>query len=638
MNPYHLILIIYPLALLVMIFYGAKVTRGGEIASEYLNIEQTKMIQAAACIAIIIHHITQQITGFGAYDKGPVTIFNYVGYLFTALFFFVSGYGLYISFLNKNDYLKTFVKKRFPRVLIPFFCINALGVLLCAMCYGIRYTLSGALSDIFGLTLVNSNGWFIVEIVVLYVLFYSIFNLVKNKDLALFLMCVAVVLLIIYSSLQGHDTQGDKSHWFKGEWWYNSTVTFAFGLIYARFRQSIDEFINKHYRGMIVIFSILMAAVIFASKYVVLRYGYYHDHMYSIGRRDEVITLIVQSVSCIIWTLFVLMLNMKITLGNPVLKYLSGISVELFLIHGYFVNRIFKDLHMKDVFIYMIILISSIACTAVLSPLIRRLTDAAVKLLNKEKIYNDTLESEIARKKHEKNIKRIKIAIAAAVILAFVISVGMTFGRFVFAKAEYTNEIEAIANASAGDVVSWGHMEQDYNIPGEERINWIVIGREGDEVRLLCEKGMAGSYYHQKHMAVSWEECDLRALMNSQDTLKAFSKYEYAAMVPCDGDMISLLTVSEAEELFDNDKERKIGITAVAESQGTNTNRISKLHQWDMKGYGSSWWWLKGDKGETDITAPIVNVEGEVVTNEKYVNKPGGAIRPVIIVDTATAQ
>ena len=635
MNIYHILLLFYPIVLLIITFFGARVSRGKN-APDYLNIEQTKAIQAVACVAIILHHLTQHVTGFGASYKGPVTLLNYLGYLFTAIFFFVSGYGLYISFLEKPDYLKTFPARRFPSVLIPFWIINTLGVLLCALGYGIRYNLSDALSDIFGLTLVNSNGWFIVEIAVLYFLFYATFNLIKNKDVALSVMCVFVIALIIYSSLRGHDAQGDKSHWFKGEWWYNSTITFSFGMVYARFKKAIERFCEDRYRIMMTVFSILTVIVVFfVSAYVVLRFGYYHDHMYSLGRRDEIITLIVQSVSCLVFVMFVLLLNMRITIGNRVLKYLSGISVELFLIHGYFVNRIFSDLHMKDFWIFAIVLISSIACTAAISPLIKKITAGVIRLLCREKKYNDTLESEAARKKHERNVRLFKILAAAMILIVFSLTLTMTFARTIFARSEYEAEMNKLRNAAIGDEVRFGHIEEDWTIPGQERIKWIVIEREGDEVRLLSKEGIAGSYYHQKHEKVSWHNCDLRQMLNSDSSLSSFSKYEYERVIQKNGDMVSLLSPGEAEELFKTDEERKIDITKVAEAQGTNTNKITKMHQWDMKGYGSSWWWLKGESGVNEITAPIVNVEGEVVMSEKYVNKPGGAVRPVIWVDCA---
>ena len=109
-----------------------------------------------------------------------------------------------------------------------------------------------------------------------------------------------------------------------------------------------------------------------------------------------------------------------------------------------------------------------------------------------------------------------------------------------------------------------------------------------------------------------------------------FSSMEKEVVLPVDGDEISLLTVDEAMEIFGSDKERELDVTEVAILDGTNVNGMSKANNWDMKGYRSSWWWLKGNCENASIYAPIVTVDGIIETDKKVVNKPNGAIRPVI--------
>jgi len=137
--------------------------------------------------------------------------------------------------------------------------------------------------------------------------------------------------------------------------------------------------------------------------------------------------------------------------------------------------------------------------------------------------------------------------------------------------------------------------------------------------------------YHQKHTEVNWKESDLCALLN--DTLydELFSRQEQEIIVvhPVSGDRLSLLSVTEVEALFQDDKSRQLSITDVAKSKGTNINSASKANRWDMKGYRSSWWWLRSDEQKSKF-APIVTEDGNVLTDEKYVNKPNGAIRPVV--------
>ena len=125
-----LILLVYPALWLGAVFFRARIAKHDEGSSSFLLQDQTRMIQAFACIGVVLHHLTQQITSYGVFNKGPVTVLNDMGFLFTALFFFFSGYGLITSLQTKPDYLKTFLYRRLPSVLIPFWTVNVLGVIL----------------------------------------------------------------------------------------------------------------------------------------------------------------------------------------------------------------------------------------------------------------------------------------------------------------------------------------------------------------------------------------------------------------------------------------------------------------------------------------------------------------------------
>lgn len=628
-----MILTVFPVLYLIFTFFGARFAGKGEFSKDYISRDQSKLIQASACVGIVLHHLTQQITGYGVVNKGPITIFNHIGFLFTALFFFFSGYGLIVSYNTKPDYLRGFLGKRLPTVLIPFWVINLLGVVLCGAILGKHYTTGEVISDITGLTLVNSNGWFIIEIVILYLAFYVFFDLIKNKDVALTLLCMFTILIIIYSFFQGHDLPGDKSHWFKGEWWYNSTVTFIFGMLYARFKDKITGFSHRHYRLLLMLFSVMCVITVFLSVVAVQRYGYYHEHVSFKIKYDEAVTLLSQSVACIVTTMLVLLMNMKLTLGNRALKYISGISMELFLIHGYFVTKIFGGIRMRDTVRLTAVIVCSIVCTAILSPGIQWLVKHLIMLLAKKKVYHDTLEGRIAEENRRKRADIVRKAVMVLMILAVLGVLYFSFGRYFLAGKEYRDECAAIREADIGDKVLWGHYNTVNTFPGKERLSWIVIAKEDDKVCLISEKGIAGSSYNRTHREVSWEDSDIRVLLNSNIYTAMFSRYEIAAVIPMDGDIISLLTVRQAKELFADDEARELAITDAARVSGVNENYLSKDNNWDMKGYRSSWWWLRGESGVKSYTAPVVTVDGYISPDEKEVNRPNGAIRPVIWVD-----
>ena len=101
-------------------------------------------------------------------------------------------------------------------------------------------------------------------------------------------------------------------------------------------------------------------------------------------------------------------------------------------------------------------------------------------------------------------------------------------------------------------------------------------------------------------------------------------------MLETDGDLVTLLTVKQALEYFTTDDERTMCITEAARRRGVNVDRLSHEDVWFNRSYSYSWWWLRGAPGEKAITAPIIDLEGQVCPAVRLVNKPSGAIRPVI--------
>ncbi len=631
-----MILLIYPALLLAITFLGAESAGKRGLPPEFPDSIQAKMIRASACVGVIIHHVTQQITGYGVTYKGPVTVFNDMGILFTAVFFFFSGFGLVTSLSKKEGYLRSILTKRIPTVLIPFWCVNLLGVLLYVFVYRVRYSLPAALSDVSGLTLINGNGWFFVEIVVLYLAFYLAFRLIRNRDAALVLVCVFTVILIVYAFFNGHDDPGLRSsHWFRGEWWYNSTAAFIAGMLFARFRSGLTSVLDRHYRALLPCAALIFVLTFSAAIYAVRHYGYYHENVFRNRYFDAGITLAAQSAACLFFVFLVVLLNMRIKIGNPVLGFLSRISTELFLIHGFFVTRIFGSVRMSDPVRFLAVFVSSIACAAILSPGIKYL----VRVCTGRVSFPENAESSYKARKPKKpklvlRAERRRRAIRAAVILAGAAAAAFLayslYTRVFRDRQEYAEELRALREAGIGDTVFFGRYNTDYTRPGRERLTWIVVKREEGKICLLCEQGIAGGTYNNSHTAVSWEESDLHGRLNSPDFTDMFSGRERQAVAGGDGDIITLLTAKEAAEIFRTDKERELSITKAAEAERTNVNFLSKANGWDMKGYRSSWWWLRGDEGTRAVTAPIVTVDGSISIDSKEVNRPYGAIRPVI--------
>jgi hypothetical protein len=261
------------------------------------------------------------------------------------------------------------------------------------------------------------------------------------------------------------------------------------------------------------------------------------------------------------------------------------------------------------------------------------LVQQAKTLGNIRRPDGNTLEGKKWQEHRDKLKKYHKIE-AGILIAVILIAVGYTtIIKPMQLKYEYHRELEVLQQASEGDTVFFGRYNTSNRRPGKERLEWIVMHVEDNQVCLLSKQGIAGSEYHKHHKPTTWASSSLRERLNSAEFTSIFSTDEKDRMVTRDGDLITLLTPSEASVVFATNKQRELDITDAAKDAGTNVNEMSKANDWDMKGYRTSWWWLRGENTVPDIYGPLVTMDGEIETDTKVVNKPSGAIRPVIWVE-----
>ena len=91
---------------------------------DYLSNKSTKSLKGLLALLIIFHHISQKITTGENFSN-----FEYMGRYIVALFFFLSGYGLYFQYSNNATYMENFLKKRLVRIFIPFFVFIVIYVI-----------------------------------------------------------------------------------------------------------------------------------------------------------------------------------------------------------------------------------------------------------------------------------------------------------------------------------------------------------------------------------------------------------------------------------------------------------------------------------------------------------------------------
>ena len=609
------LLLVFPTLLLFVTFAGCTRAPKSHFSDAIWDKNQAHMLQASACLFVVLHHLTQEISGYGSINVGPITILSSMGILFTSLYFFFSGYGLISSYLTNTEYLKHFIGHRLPIILVPFFASNSIFVLVRLFYRGAPMNKADIIQCLLGYMLLNGNGWYIVEIFFLYLAFYFIFKFIKKTNIACILLSLFTLFLIHKGFVSGHDFTSLGNRWFMGEWWYNSTIVFIMGIWFARFKERVITFSKKHYRLLTITMSVLFIVSFSIEERVLKQYGYYIAPSAINHKNSIFITLTAQSILCLIFTYLVLLINMKIELHNKFLISLSSISIEIFLIHNLFLNNIFDFSGVNPIFMYSIVLICGISGAFI------------VHLFDKPVI---TLFQKLSLAKETIHLNKKRTIIYSSIVLVSGIIIFVIYSSLIQPVVDYKKEIQSLSKADIGDIVCFGRYETNTLIPGREKVEWLVLDKKDNTLMLISEKGLDDSVYFSEHKPISWDKSDLCTKLNLSMYKALFSHQERKSIIknPQSGDFLSLLSVDEANTLFADNSSRQLLLTSAAKQRGANINTPTKMNGWDYKDYHTSWWWLRSDT--SDIYAPIVSADGEIQTQKRYVNKPNGAIRPVV--------
>lgn len=223
------------------------------------------------------------------------------------------------------------------------------------------------------------------------------------------------------------------------------------------------------------------------------------------------------------------------------------------------------------------------------------------------------------------------VASIAGIILFIVIVTGL-IQRIQYRQAVKKYE-DSIKNASVGDVVVFGHYEQDNNKKnGKEEVEWIVLAKEDDRVLVISRYALDNRPYYyswvNSRKDVTWRTSTLRSWLNKSFLKNAFNlgeqKMILRSLVSADKnpsyntragsntrDKVFLLSVSEAKEYCSK---------SVMKCEPTEYCR--SRNSWDF----ISGWWLRSPGSEADRAA----YASESVIFDAYVDEERYAVRPAI--------
>lgn len=249
------------------------------------------------CIMIMISHILELY-------HWPNILYNIhsFAYIFVALFFMFSGYGLKYSYNHNQDYMKSFVSKRLLRVYIPYLLCNILVdiILRKVILLPEEFGLSDIVEMIFG---VNAR-WFIQVLLILYLIFWVSFKFFPKQGNKIVFIAIFIFIII------GACLKIDKQR-------YGSLIPFAFGIVMA---DRINDIRLKKINLVKVICAIILAGI-FEIFY------YFNKEAIWLG------TVLFRNCLCVAIVIGFLELSKIIKNGNVISGFFGKISYEFFLVH-----------------------------------------------------------------------------------------------------------------------------------------------------------------------------------------------------------------------------------------------------------------------------------------------------------------
>jgi membrane-bound acyltransferase YfiQ involved in biofilm formation len=360
MNPEILPLLTAPTWLLILgifglLLAGVKVAARGQFRQDALGLHQAKCIQGACAVMIIFHHSSQEFINNQTGTAGALGLFYNAGVLLVGVFFFFSGYGLVKSMLTKLDYLKGFLRRRLPSVLIPFWVCTAV-FLLAYSAAGVPQSMLDILLCFCGVYLANSHMWYIIELVLLYVLFWAVFRRMQSRRTALLTVTLVTAAFTLAGPCFGHGW-----HWFQGEWWYNTTMLFAIGMTVAMYEKEISAFLQKHFGVCIAVLTAAFLILYRFTSYALANWSYWS----TLPAAYACLALQLPMVVCFI--LWMVTLLQKVKFENCVLRFLGSIGLEIYLLHNLFLMGLHDPaiVWVGNEFLYVLLIVAGAVLLAV---------------------------------------------------------------------------------------------------------------------------------------------------------------------------------------------------------------------------------------------------------------------------------
>lgn len=268
------------------------------------NLQRTLPLRAILALIIVMHHLSQVVAPL---NLSVVNQFGTWGGLAVGVFFFITGYGLMVSWQRKGDaYLNGFLAHRLWKLLPPF--LLAMAAWQACRTFWVGKSVLDAFAGLLHGDTPLPNSWFVYAVILFYVFFFIAAKIAAKPVRVVAALWFLSTIYIVALHRMG---------W--GEWWYNSIYAFSIGFTYALVENKVRRFIEQRPIWLLIALGVFTTAV--ALLMVTHHLGI------DIYLANNLVPLFV------VGTVYVLGM-----VKNRVLDFIGRISYEIYLVQGCWVN------------------------------------------------------------------------------------------------------------------------------------------------------------------------------------------------------------------------------------------------------------------------------------------------------------
>ena len=256
-----------------------------EAATRDVTTQKTELLKGIALLLLMYHHLfgSEYLDGWIAVIPGTEGI-DYVigasGKICLAIFLFCSGYGIYKSYISKENQKATYILKRLVKTLIPYWMVMLIAIAY--LYFTGRFEPGYIFVNLFALIhneemLYVSFSWFI-KLYVLLILFLPLIRLIERKwkknaltDILIYI-ALPFAIAVIFAKYQ------NNTQFISVPMFFVSTILFviswfplfAIGILFAKYNtyNKIREFADRFPRALVITLSLLILGNVIYMRFI----------------------------------------------------------------------------------------------------------------------------------------------------------------------------------------------------------------------------------------------------------------------------------------------------------------------------------------------------------------------------------